>query len=313
MIRSKVLKSILVDSFGNDYAPLENIKGAVLAKKILNCEISLVGISSLIKKVSEENEIDITGIKIFDCESQILNSDNPMEITKSKKDSSMSVGLFALSQGKVDAFVSAGNSGALLVGSSLILKRAPGVRRIAFAPFVPKKNGSFLFLDGGANAQCTSEILAQFAVMGSDYIKNAMDIKNPKVGLLNIGVESSKGDEIRKETFKLIESSNLNFGGNIEPSCVFDSDFDVVVSDGFTGNIFIKTFEGLQDFILSKVEGIFDTNSNRSYLDFKKSTLPSEHGGTPLLGSSKLVIKAHGNSKADAIKNAIKLAYNSLK
>lgn len=308
------MKKILVDAFGSDYAPLEIIKGVVLAKKCLDCYIGLVGNKNKIEEVSEKNKLNIEGISTFDCNSEISNKDNPMEITKSKKDSSMAAGLSLLAQNKADALVSAGNSGALLVGASLILKRAEGVRRIAFAPFVPKKVGRFLFLDGGANIQCSPEILMQFAIMGSNYVKKVMNIENPKVGILNIGSEPSKGDDSRKEAFKLIESCGLNFGGNIEPSNVFGSDFDVVVSDGFAGNIFLKTFEGMQDFILSNVESFFgnDIILNGRYTSFKNALSPEAHGGTPLLGASKLVIKAHGNSKAEAIKNAIKLAYNSL-
>lgn len=308
------MKRILVDAFGSDYAPLEIIKGVLLAKECLECHIGLVGNRNKIEEVSEKNFLNIGDTPIFDCDSEISNKDNPMEITKSKRDSSMATGLTLLAQNKADALVSAGSSGALLVGTSLILKRDKGIRRIAFAPFVPKKVGKFLFLDGGANIQCSPEILMQFAIMGSNYVKKAMNIGNPKVGILNIGSEPSKGDETRKEAFKLIESCDLNFGGNIEPSNIFDSDFDVVVSDGFAGNIFLKTFEGMQDFILSNVESFFDNDMilNSEYASFKNILSPEAHGGTPLLGASKLVIKAHGNSKAEAIKNAIKLAYNSL-
>ena len=308
------MKKILVDAFGSDYAPLEIIKGVLLARKCLECCISLVGNKNKIEDVSKKNDLIIEDVPIFDCDSEISNKDNPMEITKSKKDSSMAVGLSLLAKNKADALVSSGNSGALLVGASLILKRDKGVRRIAFAPFVPKKIGKFLFLDGGANLQCTPEILVQFAIMGSDYVKKAVNLENPKVGILNIGSESSTGGDSRKEAFKLLELCDLNFGGNIEPSNVFDSDFDVVISDGFAGNIFLKTFEGMQNFILSNIENIFGNYiiSNSEYIDFKNTLSPEAYGGTPLLGASKLVIKAHGNSKAEAIKNAIKLAYSSL-
>ena len=309
------MKTILVDCFGSDYAPLEILKGASLAKNVLDCKISLVGNMKIIKKVSLENNIDIDGLEIFDCETEITNDDSPLEITRSKKNSSMSVGLQILGNNGADAFVSAGNSGALLVGTSLILKKYITTRRVAIGIFIPAKNKNFLLLDCGANAQCTPEMLLQFAIMSSNYVKNLSKIENPKIGLLNIGTEPFKGDPLRKETFQLLNSSDLNFGGNIEPSSIFDSDFDVVISDGFTGNIFIKTFEGMVKFLISAIEGMFknqDFNSNESYIDFKKRITSSERGGAPILGVSKTVIKAHGRSDAHAIKNAIEFALNSI-
>ena len=309
------MKTILVDCFGSDHAPLEIIKGAILAQNKLDCKIRLVGNMNIIKEVSLNNNLNIDNLEILDCETEITNNDNPLEITKSKKNSSMSIGLKSLGNNDADAFVTAGNSGALLVGTSLILKQYITTRRIAVATFVPKKHKEFLFIDCGVNAQCTPEILLQFALMSSDYIKKVLKIDNPKVALLNIGIEPFKGDPLRKDTFKLLSSSNLNFIGNIEPSNVFSEDVNIVISDGFTGNIFIKTFEGMVDFITSKVEDIFkDMNlgSNQLYSNFKKSITSSERGGAAILGVSKTIIKAHGRSDSHTIKNAIEFALNSI-
>ena len=289
---------ILIDAFGGDYAPLEIIKGVSECIRKCHCDISLVGNRNKINQVANENNLIIDDLKIIDCETEITGSDDPMEIIKSKKESSMAVGLSYLSQEKADLFISAGNSGALLVGTNMIVKRAPGIRRIAFAPIIPKLQGNFLLLDAGANAQCTPEILYQFAIMGSDYYKSLKKIDNPKVALLNIGSEEHKGDSLRKETYQLLKSSNeLNFIGNMEPSEILTGDCDVVVADGFSGNIFVKSIEGtIKVFanLLKSISGSYE----HTYLNKKKF---AQESFSVLLGASAHVIKLHSSIKSSSL------------
>jgi len=290
---------ILIDAFGGDYAPLEIVKGVSECIRKCHCDISLVGNRNKINQVARDNNLIVDDLKIIDCENEITGSDDPMEIIKSKKESSMAVGLSYLSQGKADLFISAGNSGALLVGTNMIVKRAPGIRRIAFAPIIPKLQGHFLLLDAGANAQCTPEILYQFAIMGSDYYKKLKKIDNPKVALLNIGSEEHKGDSLRKETYQLLKSSNeLNFIGNMEPPEILTGDCDVVVADGFSGNIFVKSIEGtikvFANLLKSSISGPFE----HTYLNRKKF---AQESFSVLLGASAHVIKLHSSIKSSSL------------
>ena len=290
---------ILIDAFGGDYAPLEIIKGVSECIRKCHCDISLVGNRNKINQVANENNLIIDDLKIIDCETEITGSDDPMEIIKSKKESSMAVGLSYLSQGKADLFISAGNSGALLVGTNMIVKRAPGIRRIAFAPIIPKLQGNFLLLDAGANAQCTPEILYQFAIMGSDYYKSLKKIDNPKVALLNIGSEEHKGDPLRKETYQLLKSSNeLNFIGNMEPPEILTGDCDVVVADGFSGNIFVKSIEGTIKVFANLLKSSISGPSEHTYLNRKKF---AQESFSVLLGASAHVIKLHSSIKSSSL------------
>lgn len=300
------MKKIIVDAFGGD-SPLDVIEGAVLSsKERKDIEISLVGNRNKILKLAEKSKLNLESVSIIDCESEIENTDNPMSIVESKKNSSMAIGLQYLAQKKADIFVSTGNSGALLVGTSLIVKKSPGIRRIAFAPFIPKLNGKFLFLDAGANSQCSAEILYQFAVMGSEHLKKFSEIKSPKVALLNIGFENHKGDNLRKEAFQILSSSNeINFIENMEPNNVFFSDCDVLVSDGFNGNIFLKTIEGMVKVFMSLIKK--DTNGlkflesqEHIYLNPKKF---AEASYSNLLGANARVIKLHSSISKFGISN----------
>ena len=292
---------ILIDAFGGDNSPLEILKGVEFAKgENKNLNLSLVGNERKIKEILFINKIKLDEINIINCETEITNNDHPTEIFESKKGSSMAVGLSCLASGEFDVFVSAGNSGALLVGTSLIVKRAPGVRRIAFAPFIPKTKGDFLFLDAGANAQCTPEILVQFAHMANDYLKKSFGILNPKVALLNIGSEEKKGDSLRKETHEILKKSGLNFIGNIEPDQVFFGDCNIVVTDGFCGNIFLKTIEGAVKLfmkLLKNDEKISEALQNQEnvYLNPKKF---AEVSYATLLGANHPVIKLHSSIDA---------------
>lgn len=308
---------IIVDAFGGDNAPQEIIKGARLAADELGYDIILVGDEEKIKGEAVKNNISMENMKIVHAPDVISMEDTPTDILKSKNNSSMAVGLRLLSQSEGDAFVSAGNSGALCVGATLIVKRIKGVKRCAFAPVIPKSNGFFMLIDSGANAECRPEMLKQFGIMGSIYMKNVMTVANPRVGLVNVGTESTKGDELRFEAFNLLKDSNINFIGNIEAREIPADCADVVVTDGFTGNVILKFYEGMAKEMFNKFKNIFikdfknklasavlmpDIREMKKHLDYK------EYGGAPLIGISKSVFKAHGNSDAKTFKNAIRLA-----
>ena len=230
----------------------------------------------------------------------------------------MAEGLRMLSQDEGDAFVSAGNSGALAVGATLIVKRIPGIKRCAFAPIIPKENGFFMLIDSGANIECKPDMLYQFGVMGSIYMKNVMVVKDPKVGLVNIGSEECKGGSLRCDAYNLLKNnSEINFVGNIEARDIPSGNTDVLVCDGFTGNIILKLYEGMSKELFNKFKQILLKNTktklagvllNQELKEFKKSMDYHEFGGAPLMGISKPVFKAHGNSDFRAFKSAIRLA-----
>lgn len=308
---------IIVDCFGGDNAPKEILKGAELAAKELGYEILLVGDSEKIKKAALENEVSTDKMQIHHADSIITMEDAPMEIMKSKNNSSMAIGLGLLAKGEGDAFVSAGNSGALAVGSTLIVKRIKGIKRCAFSPVIPKLNGHFMLIDSGANVECRPDMLVQFALMGSIYMKNVMVVAKPRVGLVNIGTEEAKGDELRYETYKLLKESNLNFVGNIEARDIPMDVADVVVTDGFTGNIILKLYEGVSSAIFNKIKDVLKNNTKTKIAaallkndlkNMKKGMDYSEYGGAPIIGVSKPVFKAHGSSDAKTFKNAIRLS-----
>ena len=308
---------VIVDAFGGDNAPQEIIKGARLAADELGYDIVLVGDEEKIKGEAIKNNVSIENMQIVHAPDVISMEDAPTDILKSKNNSSMAVGLRLLAQGEGDAFVSAGNSGALCVGATLIVKRIKGVKRCAFAPVIPKSNGFFMLIDSGANVECRPEMLKQFGIMGSIYMKNVMTVANPRVGLVNVGTESTKGDELRFEAFNLLKDSNINFIGNIEAREIPADCADVVVTDGFTGNVILKFYEGMAKEMFNKFKNIFvksfknklasavlmpDIQEMKKHIDYK------EYGGAPLIGISKSVFKAHGNSDAKTFKNAIRLA-----
>ena len=253
---------------------------------------------------------------IYDVEEVITNEDDPSEIIKSKSNSSMAQGLKLLAQGEGDAFISAGNSGALVMGATFIVKRIHGIKRCAFAPVVPKDKGCFMLIDCGANVECRPEMLRQFGVMGSIYMNKVMGVKNPRVGLVNVGIEEHKGGEFQHEAYKRLKESNLNFIGNIEAREVPKDAADVVVTDGFTGNIMLKLFEGVALTLMSKIKNLFNANLKTKIAgamvlpeirSLKKQIDYNEFGGAPIIGISKPVFKAHGNSNAKTFKNAIRL------
>lgn len=310
---------IIVDAFGGDNAPVEVIKGAARAVAELGVEIILTGDESRIKAAAAENNVSLDGISIIHTESVIDIHEEPASILKERSDCSMAVGLKALADGKGDAFVSAGSTGALVVGATFIAKRLKGIKRAALAPVLPTDKGCMMLVDAGANVDCRPEMLVQFAVMGSCYMENVLKIKSPKVGLINVGAEDTKGRELDIEAYKMLKEAPVNFAGNLEARDMPNGDCHVVVSDGFTGNVALKLYEGmgsyfahtLKDMLMGSFGGkIAALLIMKKVKAFKKKMDYSEMGGAILMGISKPVIKAHGSSNAKAFFNAIRQAKN---
>lgn len=308
--------NIIVDAFGGDNAPLEIIKGSIDAKHELGVDITLVGDEEIIRSVAAENEINIDGVTIVHADSVISQNDPGTDVVKVKKDSSMAIGFKLLHEGKGDAFVSAGNSGAMCVGATLIVKRIKGIKRPGFAPVIPTLEGNMMLIDCGANVECKPQMLFQFGIMGSIYMEKVMGVKNPRIGLANVGTEPHKGGELQLKTYELLENSNLNFVGNIEGRDVPAGGCDVCVSDGFSGNLILKTYEGVAEALMSKIKGVFNKSLKNKlaaavvYSDLKemkKSIDYNEYGGAPIIGCTKPVFKAHGSANAKTFKNAIRL------
>lgn len=309
------MEKIIVDAFGGDNAPLEVIKGCERAVKELGVKIILTGSENKIKKCAADNGISLDGMEIAHTDQVFDIHNEPTEIIKSGKNTSMALGMQLLAENKGDAFVSAGSTGALVMGATFIVKRIKGIKRVAPAPLLPTDKGSFILLDAGANTECRPEMLMQFAVMGSAYMEKVMGIKSPKVGLLNIGAEDSKGRELELEAYKLLKRSGLNFAGNIEARALPDGDCHVVVTDGFTGNIVLKLYEGMGSFFARKLKWIFSgigkvgaVLSLGKIKILKKQMDYRETGGSALMGVKKPVIKAHGSSDAKAFFNAVRQA-----
>ncbi len=315
---------IILDAMGGDLAPEAPVLGAIEAVKAYGLEIILVGRGEAILKVLREHGIDTLpeGMEICNADDVVDMHDDPASVIHKRKTSSMVVGLKMLSEGRGDAFVSAGSTGALLTGATLIVRRVRGIRRAAMGPSVPNKaGGKTVILDCGANAECTAEFLLQFGIIGSLYAKKQMGIENPKIGLLNIGTEDSKGTALQKEAHALLtkagEQGLLNFVGNVEARDVPLGAVDVVVCDGFSGNVLLKSIEGTAMFMGSLMKGMFKENlgTKAGYLLCKKGVDRikklmdyREIGGTQFLGICKPVIKAHGSSDALAFQSAIKQA-----
>jgi len=306
---------VIVDAFGGDNAPLEVVKGCAKAVSELGVEIILTGSETKIKKCAEENGLSLNGIEIVHTDDVFDIHEEPKEIIKSGKDSSMALGLRLLAEGRGDAFVSAGSTGALVMGSTFIVKRIKGIKRIAPSPILPADKGSFLLADAGANTECRAEMLVQFAIMGSAYMEKVMGVKNPKVALLNIGAEETKGRELEIEAYQLLEKSGLSFVGNIEARDMPKGEVQVVVTDGFTGNIALKLYEGMGSFFSKKIKWIFSGAGKIGALfslgkikEFRKQMDYKEVGGSALLGVKKPVIKAHGSSDSTAFFNAVRQA-----
>ena len=311
---------IALDAMSGDFAPISTVKGAIEAlEENEKLEIILVGKEIIIKEELKKYKYDVRRLEIKNADEIIEMTDDPVKAVKEKKNSSMNVTIDLVKEKLAEASVSCGNTGALLTSSQLKLKRIRGVLRPAIAVLFPnKKDKGTLFLDLGANADSKPEFLNQFAMMGSKYVEIFLNIKNPKVALLNIGEEESKGNELTRESYNLLkENKDINFIGNIESTKIMDGEVDVVVTDGFTGNILLKTSEGIGKFIFHIVkESIMESWLSKmgallikgSMKKVKQKVDASEYGGAIFLGLNGLSLKAHGNSDSTAIKNALKVA-----
>ena len=311
---------IIVDAMGGDNAPLEIVKGALQGRARWGVDIVLTGDAAQILRALEDcgEKTVPQGVEIANATQTVEMCDDPATVFRHKKDTSMGVGLTMLRDGKADALVSAGSTGALLTGATLITKRVRGIRRAAMAPVIPTTTGRAVLIDCGANAECTPEYLVQFAYLGNFYAKRVLGIGTPRVGLLNIGAEDSKGTDLQKQTLVRLREADaaghLHFIGNIEAKEAIKGGCDVIVTDGFSGNILLKTMEGVGSFAGSALKGMFKKNLLTKLAalavmpglrDFKAQLDPNKVGGTAFIGISKPVIKAHGASNAEAIENAV--------
>ena len=309
---------ILVDAMGGDNAPLEIVKGAVQGGKRFGADIALLGDENAIREALRACGASENGIEIIHTTETVEMCDDPSTVFRRKKDTSMGVGLTKVRDGEGDAFISAGSTGALLTGATLITKRIRGIRRAAMAPVIPTTTGKAVLMDCGANAECTPEYLLQFAYLGNFYAKRVLGVENPRVALLNIGAEDSKGTELQKAALPLLQKAgaegHFNFIGNIEAKEAIKGGCDVIITDGFSGNVMLKTMEGTGSFAGSAIKSIFKKNIFTKLAalivmsglnGFKAQLDPNKVGGTAFIGVSKPVIKAHGSSNAEAIENAV--------
>ena len=320
---------IILDAMGGDNAPLAPVMGALQAAKEFGAQITLVGRGQEILEVLRSQGIpDLPeGMEIANADEVVDMHDDPANVIRKKKNSSMVVGLRMLAEGEGDAFISAGSTGALLSGATLIVKRVKGIRRAAMGPAMPNKTGGkTVILDCGANAECTPEFLLQFGLVGSLFAQKSLGVKNPRVGLLNIGTEDTKGTQLQKDTYALLKDAHekglLNFVGNVEGRDVPLGAVDVVVCDGFAGNVLLKSIEGTAMFMGSMLKhkvfkGVFAKIGylfcRKGVKEIKKLLDYREIGGTQFLGIRKPVIKAHGSSDALAFCNAVKQAMEAAK
>lgn len=308
--------TVALDAMGGDNAPQEMIKGAVEAVKSSDrVKVILVGLSEQIQAYLKQFEYPAERIEVLHASEQIETGEHPVNAIRTKKDSSLVVAMKLVKEGKADAFVSSGSTGAVLVGGQLLVGRIPGVKRPPLAPLIPTAKGVSLLIDCGANVDARPAHLVQFAKMGSIYMEHAMNIPKPRVGLLNIGVEEEKGNALVKETYPLLqECEDINFIGNVESREIPNGVADVIVCEAFAGNVALKMYEGVGTTLLQEIKGsMMSSLKSKIGALLIKSTLKktlkkfdaSEYGGAPMLGLNGLVVKAHGSAKAKEVKNAI--------
>ena len=310
---------IILDGMGGDHAPQEIVKGASIASKIIKHEICIVGDEEKIKKELAENDHDASKISIVHASDVITFDDTPVKAIRAKQDSSLVKGLNLVKHGEGDMLISAGNSGAIMTGGLLVLGRMRGIKRPALASPYPMlgKSGIGLLIDAGANSECKARNLLYFAVMGTIYTENVFNISNPRVGLVNMGTEPGKGSKMLKEAYNLLEQSKdkgINFVGNVEGRDIPYGLCDVIVCDGMTGNIILKLTEGVAMSISGLMTRKFTSSTKAKFgamllmdklREMKKSFDYSEYGGAPVIGVKSPVIKIHGSSNANAVKNGI--------
>lgn len=308
--------NIMIDGMGGDHAPEEIVKGAVQAAKEISGTVSIIGREERINECLQALNWNGDNIEVINATEVISNNESPAMAVRKKKDSSISKGMRMLKEGEVDAFISGGSTGALLSAGLLILGRIRGIKRPAIAAFFPKigMNDTSLILDCGANAESRPEYLLQYGIMGSIFVEKVKGIENPEVMLLNVGAEEEKGDPLHKESFELLRNADINFKGNCEGRDVPFGCCDVVVTDGFSGNVFLKSSEGVALAVMKRIkqkmtEGLVAKAgallSYNKLKEIKKEFDYSEEGGAPILGLKGPVLKIHGSSKANAVYNAI--------
>lgn len=308
--------NIMIDGMGGDHAPEEIVKGAVQAAKEISGTVSIIGQEDRINECLQALNWNGDNIEVVNATEVISNNESPAMAVRKKKDSSISKGMRMLKEGEVDAFISGGSTGALLSAGLLILGRIRGIKRPAIAAFFPKigMNDTSLILDCGANAESRPEYLLQYGIMGSIFVEKVKGIENPEVMLLNVGAEEEKGDPLHKESFELLRNADINFKGNCEGRDVPFGCCDVVVTDGFSGNVFLKSSEGVALAVMKRIkqkmtEGLVAKAgallSYNKLKEIKKEFDYSEEGGAPILGLKGPVLKIHGSSKANAVYNAI--------
>lgn len=318
---------IIIDAMGGDHAPKAIVQGAIDAAREFGVDIVLVGQGEEILRCLNEIGLDNLpkGIEVAHADDVVSMEDDPTRVLREHRDSSMVVGLKMLAEGNGDAMISAGNTGALLTAATLTVKRIKGIRRAAFGPVLPNKTGKMILVDGGANAECTPEFLLQFGFMGSIYAKQFLKIETPRVAILNNGVEEHKGLAVHQEAYQLLrqadEAGLLHFVGNVEARDAMLGAADVLVSDGFSGNVMLKTIEGTAMFMMSLLKKIFKKNlltklaaaiCGSGIQELKGMMDYREIGGTAMIGLNKPVIKAHGSSDARAIRSAVMQAIQSV-
>lgn len=309
---------IVIDGFGGDNAPDEVIKGAALAVKELGIEVIITGDEKTLSERMNALGVAADGITLVNADGVITTEDNPKSILKEKSGTSMGVAFNMLAKGEADAAISAGSTAAIVLGGTMIGKRIKGVKRTALVPLMPAKGGvRYAVIDGGANLECRPEMLQQFAIMGSCFMKATMGIENPRVGLLNIGTEDEKGRQLEQETKALLEKTPINFVGFVEARDVPLGAVDVLVTDGFTGNVYLKACEGMGALMKDALKGMFFANLKtkigalcvkKQLGGFMKQMDYKTIGGSPLLGTAKPVFKAHGSSDAVAFLGAFRQA-----
>lgn len=308
---------VIIDAFGGDHAPLEIIKGAAMGAEKSDVDVILVGRQDEIKRVMDENQIASGRIEIAHADEIFPMDGNPALAVKEGGETSLIKGLSMLAAGDGDAYVSAGNTGAMMLGASLIVKRVKGIRRAALATLVPCVDGNYLLLDCGATVEVNPEVLTQFGLMGSVYMEKVEGREKPKVGLVNIGTEENKGTDLLRETYQLMKSAPYNFIGNVEGRELPMGGCDVAVADGFTGNVVLKVTEGMGFMAKHYLKDMFGKNFMTKgaalmiYKGLKAVNSAMDYstvGGAPMMGMRKPVIKAHGSSKALAICNAVRQA-----
>lgn len=308
---------VVLDGFGGDNSPLEILKGARLAADELNVNVTVTGDENKLKEVCAKNNINTSNLQFLHAASIMPVHANPTDLLKKYRSSSMGVAFDFLASGNADVFVSAGSTGAVVVGGTLIVKRIKGIKRPAIGTVIPNIARNYFLVDMGANSECRPEMLVQFGIMGSIYMKELIGVKNPKVGLVNIGAEETKGLQLQLDAYELMKSAPINFIGNVEGRDLPLGMCDVAVCDGFCGNVILKVTEGMGKLMSVEMKNLFFKNAKsklaalllkKDLMAFKQKFDYAEEGGAPLMGVQSPVIKAHGNSDARAIKNAVRQA-----